>query len=128
MNYSVRFLILSVALLAMASTAAAGTAPKPLPPSEAVKTGTASSSGDTKLIDINSATLTDLRALPGIGTAYARKIVEGRPYASVDELKARKVLSNGLYDKIRDRISAKGHQKAVAGEKPGVSVPGSNLH
>jgi DNA uptake protein ComE-like DNA-binding protein len=81
-----------------------------------------------KLVDINSATLTDLRSLPGIGTAYARKIVEGRPYASVDELKVRKVLSNGIYDKIRERISAKGHPKAGGGEKPGVPAPGSGLH
>ena len=127
MMYSVRFLVLSAALLTVASTATAGTPPKPLPQSETVKAG-AAGSGDTKLVDINSATLTDLRSLPGIGTAYARKIVEGRPYASVDELKARKVLSNGTYDKIRDRISAKGHPKAVAGEKPGVLAPGSNMH
>jgi competence protein ComEA len=124
---SVRFLVLSVALLTMASTATAGTVPKPLPQSETVKAG-AVGSGDTKLVDINSATLTDLRSLPGIGTAYARKIVEGRPYASVDELKARKVLSNGIYDKIRERISAKGHPKAGGGEKPGVPAPGSGLH
>lgn len=127
MNYSVRFLILSVTLLAMAPTVIAGTPTKPMPQSESVKAG-AAGSGDTKLVDINSATLTDLRSLPGIGTAYARKIVEGRPYASVDDLKARKVLSTGIYDKIRDRISAKGHSKTVTGEKPGVSIPGSSLH
>jgi len=127
MIYSVRFFVLSIALLAMTSTAMAGTAPKPQPQSEAAKAGGAGS-GDTKLIDINSATLTDLKSLPGIGTAYARKIVEGRPYTSVDDLKARKVLSNGIYDKIRERISAKGHPKAVVGEKPGASTPGSSMH
>ena len=124
---SVRFLVLSVALLATASIATAGAVPKPQSHSEAVKAGGASS-GDTKLIDINSATLTDLKSLPGVGTAYARKIVEGRPYTSVDDLKARKVLSSGTYDKIRDRISAKGHSKAVTGEKPGVSAPGGGMH
>jgi DNA uptake protein ComE-like DNA-binding protein len=127
MTYSVRILVLSVALLAMASTATAGTVPKPLPQSETVKAGVVGN-GATKLIDINSATLTDLQSLPGIGTAYARKIVEGRPYTSVDELKVRKVLSNGTYDKIRERISAKGHPKAGAGEKPGASAPGSGMH
>lgn len=124
---SVRFLVFSVALIATASTAIAGAVPKPQSHSEAVKAGGASS-GDAKLIDINSATLTDLKSLPGVGTAYARKIVEGRPYASVDDLKARKVLSSGTYDKIRDRISAKGHPKAVAGEKPGAATPGSGMH
>ena len=127
MNYPVRFLVLSIALLALASTATAGTPPKPLPQPEAVKAGGVSSSG-TKLIDINSATLLDLESLPGIGTATARKIVAARPYASVDELKSRKVLSNGTYDKVRDRISAKGHSNVVAGEKSGVSAPGSSTH
>lgn len=127
MNDSVRFLVLSVALLATASTAIAGAVPKPPSQSEAVKVGGAYS-GESKLIDINSATLTDLKSLPGVGTAFARKIVEGRPYVSIDDLKTRKVLSNGTYDKIRDRISAKGHSKAVAGEKPGASVPGSGMH
>jgi len=127
MNYSVRFLVLSIALLALASTATAGTPPKPLPQSEAVKAGGVSSGG-TKSIDINSATLLDLESLPGIGTATARKIVAARPYASVDELKSRKVLSNGTYDKVRDRISAKGHSSVVAGEKSGVSAPGSSTH
>ena len=124
---SVRFLVFSLAMIATASTAIAGAVPKPQSQSEAVKVGSVSS-GDTKLIDINSATLTDLKSLPGVGTAYARKIVEGRPYASVDDLKARKVLSSGTYDKIRDRISAKGHSKAGAGEKPGASAPGSGAH
>lgn len=127
MKYSVRFLVLSIALLATASTAIAGAVPKAPAPSETGKAGGAIS-GDTKLIDINSATLTDLKSLPGVGTAYARKIVEGRPYTSVDDLKARKVLSSSTYDKIRERISAKGHSKTVVGEKPGVSAPGSSIH
>jgi competence protein ComEA len=124
---TVRYLVFSVAMIATASTAIAGAVPTPQSQSEAAKVGSASR-GDTKLIDINSATLTDLKSLPGVGTAYARKIVEGRPYASVDDLKARKVLSSGTYDKIRDRISAKGHSKAGAGEKPGASAPGSGVH
>jgi DNA uptake protein ComE-like DNA-binding protein len=128
MMNSVRFLVLSAALLATVSTATAGAVPKPQSQPEVVKAG-GTSSHDTKLIDINSATLTDLKSLPGVGTAYARKIVEGRPYASVDDLKARKVLSGSTYDKIRERISAKGHSKAGAGEKPGASsAPGSGMH
>ncbi len=127
MIYSVQFLALSIALLAMGAPVTAGTVPKPLPQSETIKAG-GIDNGATKLVDINSATLTDLESLPGIGTAYARKIVEGRPYASIDELKVRKVLSNGTYDKIRERISVKGHPKAVVGDKPGMSASGSGVH
>jgi DNA uptake protein ComE-like DNA-binding protein len=37
-------------------------------------------------MNINTATLTDLETIPGVGTALAKLIVAGRPYASVDEL------------------------------------------
>ena len=48
-----------------------------------------------------------LKTLPGIGDAYAKKIVEGRPYARKDDLPKRNVLPQGTYDKIKDQIVAK---------------------
>jgi competence protein ComEC len=39
-------------------------------------------------IDLNTATEDELRTLPGIGPVLARRIVEGRPYRSVDDLSA----------------------------------------
>jgi DNA uptake protein ComE-like DNA-binding protein len=41
---------------------------------------------DAAKVDINSASLKDLEALPGVGPATAKKIVAGRPYASVADL------------------------------------------
>jgi len=79
-------------------------------------------------IDINSATLKDLRSLPGVGQVTARKIVEGRPYTSVEDLKVRKVLSVKTYDKIRDQISARGTVKAVPGPNPDLVESGSGKH
>jgi len=40
----------------------------------------------TALVDINSATQAELESLKGVGPATAKKIIDGRPYKSVDEL------------------------------------------
>mgnify|MGYP001165603011 CR=1 FL=1 len=60
-----------------------------------------------KLVDINSATLAQLQALPGIDQAQAERIVSGRPYLSKGDLVAGKVLPAGVYLAIKGRIMAK---------------------
>jgi len=59
-------------------------------------------------VDLNSATADELEALPGIGKATAKKIIEHRPYTRKDELVEKKIVSRGTYDKIRDRVVAHG--------------------
>ena len=58
-------------------------------------------------IDINSASAEELQAIPGIGEAYSKKIVENRPYARKDELVKKKVVPQATYDKIKDQVVAK---------------------
>jgi DNA uptake protein ComE-like DNA-binding protein len=62
--------------------------------------------GDTKsrAIDVNTASESTLEGVSGIGTAYAKKIVAGRPYKSIDDL-AKAGIPQSTVDKIRTLVA-----------------------
>lgn len=61
----------------------------------------------SSLININTASLEELDQLPGVGKVTAQKIIQNRPYQSVEELLTKKVLKKNLYEKIKDSLTAK---------------------
>jgi len=64
-----------------------------------------------KLVDINTASEAELKAVPGIGDTYAAKIIAGRPYAKKDQLKSRNIMPGPVYEKTKDLIIAKQPKK-----------------
>lgn len=59
----------------------------------------------TNLVNINTASATELDKLSGIGQVYAQKIIEQRPYSTIEELMSKKVLPKSTYEKIKNNIS-----------------------
>ena len=84
-------------------------------PSTAPAAKKAKKAGKAALVDINSAIAEDLAKLPGIGDAYSKKIVDGRPYNRKDDLVRRNIIPQATYDQVKDLIVA--HRAAGSGKK-----------
>ena len=87
---------MSASASAKASASASAAAATPVAPAE-----------KAALIDINSASKKELSELPKIGEARSNAIIKGRPYNGKDELVTKKILTQGVYDGIKDLVIAK---------------------
>lgn len=59
-------------------------------------------------LDVNTASLADLGQLPGVTPSMARRIYEGRPYGTLDELVERGLLSQRELDRVKGKLRVGG--------------------
>jgi len=97
-------LLLAVAVLTIGVSFAVAHPPQAAPEK---KPAAAAATAKADLVDINSATLDQLKELPGIGEKYSQKIVDGRPYKMKTDLVRKKIIPQATYSKISKLIIAK---------------------
>jgi len=74
---------------------------------KAVAQGVVEGVKQQRTININRASTDDLRSLPGIDDAAARRIIEHRPYSDSYDLVNRHILTREEYDRISGKIEAR---------------------
>lgn len=81
---------------------------------------------DPKVIDLNTATLDELRSFRGIGQMYAEKIVRARPFRVRAELVERQIMPTSVYLAIKHHLYASAEPATSRATRPG-SIPTGSI-
>ena len=83
---------------------------------------TAQAKAPAAVVNLNTASESDLVALPGVGPATAKKIIAGRPYTSVADLAKAGVPKNTI-EKISSLVTVGAATSATAAPTPKPARP-----
>ena len=98
-------LVLAFSFFTIAGIASAQTAAK------AKAATTPATATDASKLDINTASAAQLTSLKGVGDAYSKRIIAGRPYTAKNQLVTRGIVPAATYNGIKDLIIANAPKK-----------------
>ena len=84
-----------------------------MPPDHGTQPAKKAPAKPVKKVDINNASLAELKTLPTVTDEYAKKIIANRPYKSKGELVTKAGLPEGVYQAVRHKVEMQTPRKAA---------------
>jgi len=87
--------------------------PAAMPPDHGTKPAAKTPAAPVKKVDLNNASLAELKTLPTVSDEYAKKIIAHRPYKSKGELVTKAGLPEGVYHAVKHKVELQKPRKAA---------------